>query len=238
MKNLVIACTAFLLVFSACKRDQYYKDGGTAQANYPGNMMEYLNSKSVPFDTLTQIIKLAGLEQTFTKEEFTFFAPSDEIIRRTIGNINTDGLNNYLYYAGKDTVKTLSNIDSLIWKKYLQRCMFQGVNRLKDYSQVDFNVITIYPGALYYSYSGSVFNIGVEYGDANGIKYMGYRQLALTYIPDVSRPTENWTTNLISSSDIKPVNGVVHTLVSNNSFLGFAKYEFFDEIKNAGLKYK
>jgi hypothetical protein len=236
MKKTFILFILVVLAFSACKRDEYYRDGGKAQAEFNGSMLEYLQSKPVLFDTIAQIVKLAGMEGNFSDEDFTFFAPDDETIKRTIGTIYTFGLNSFLYYAGKDTVKTLANIDSLIWKKYLQRYMFRGSNRLKDYPQVDFNLVTVFPGALYFSYAGNVSNIGVEYGDVNGIKYIGYRQLALSYIPDISKPNDNWRRFYISSSDIKPTNGVVHTLRSSGAYFGFDEYEFFNEIYITGLK--
>src|SRR5688500_2473587 len=174
-KNWMLFLVA-LLALTTCKRDTYYRDGGKAKAEFDGTMVEYLKSNPVLFDTIARIVQLEGMEGNFTDEEFTFFAPDDEVIKRTIGTIYTGGLNSFLYYAGKDTVKSLSNIDSLIWKKYLQRYMFRGSNRLKDYPQVDFSLITVFPGALFYSYSGTVSNIGVEFGDVNGIKYIGYRQ--------------------------------------------------------------
>ncbi|WP_421941250.1 hypothetical protein [Pedobacter sp.] len=237
MKNLIIIVSAACLLFiSACKRDEYYIDGGKAVAEYPGNMLKYLKDKTVPFDTIAQIVKLANMEQEFSNEDFTFFAPDDDVIKRTIGTIRTDGLNRALYNAGRDTVKTLDQIDPLIWKKYLQRYMFKGVNKLKDYPQIDFSVKSVYPGGLYYAYSNNALNIGVVFNDANGIKYIGYRQLVISYIPDISKPNDNWFSTLVASSDIKPTNGVVHALRFNSAYFGFDKNEFFNEVYNTGLK--
>jgi hypothetical protein len=234
-KNIAI-CGLFILAFTACKRDKYYKDGGLAQAKFPGNMVEYLDAHPVPFDTIAQIVRLAGLEEMFSKDTITFFAPDDEVIKNTIGTIYTDGLNRALYFSGKDTVKELSEIDPAIWRKYLLQYVFRGANMLKDYPQIDFERVNIYPGALYYNLAGNVMNIGVKFGDANGIKYLGYRQLVLSYIPDISRPDDNWQTNDISSSDIQPTNGVVHALKPSGNYFGFNIYNFFTEVYNAGLK--
>ena len=235
-KKIITICGLFLLAFTACKRDKYYKDGGLAQAKFPGTIVEYLDAHPVPFDTIAQIVRLAGLEEMFSKDTITFFAPDDEVIKNTIGTIYTNGLNGYLYYNGKDTVKELSDIDPAIWRKYLLLYAFRGANRLKDYPQIDFGQVNIYPGALYYNLAGSVMNIGVQFGDANGIKYLGYRQLVLSYIPDISRPDDNWLRVNISSSDIQPTNGVVHTLKPSGLYFGFDNYNFFTEVYNAGLK--
>ncbi|WP_162996353.1 fasciclin domain-containing protein [Mucilaginibacter celer] len=236
MKNIIIAFAGLLLVLTGCKRDEYYKDGGKAKADYPGDMLQYLQDKAVPFDTIAQIVKLAGMEETFRKTDFTFFAPDDDVIKRTIGNNKTRGsLNKFLFDAGRDTVKNLSDIDSAIWKKYLQRYMFKGINRLKDYPQIDINLQNQYPGALYYAYSGDVLNIGVIYDDANNIKYIGPRTLVISYIYDINNAQNAVFRNKISSSDIKPKNGVVHTLQYNEAYFGFNQDDFYQEIYFAGL---
>ena len=236
MKNIIIVFAGFLLVFTSCKRDEYYKDGGKAKADYPGDMLQYLQDKAVPFDTIAQIIKLAGMENTFRKTDFTFFAPDDDVIKRTIGNNKTDGsLNKFLFDSGRDTVKKLSDIDSTIWKKYLQRYMFKGINKLKDYPQIDLTLQNQYPGALYYSYSGDVLNIGVIYGDANNVKYIGPRTLVIGFIYDINNAENAVFRTNISSSDIKPTNGVVHTLQYNAAYFGFNPSDFYEEIYFAGL---
>lgn len=236
MKNIIIVFAGFLLVLAGCKRDEYYKDGGKAQADYPADMLQYLQDKAVPFDTIAQIVKLAGMEETFRKSDFTFFAPDDDVIKRTIGNNKVRGsLNKFLFDAGRDTVKKLSDIDSAIWRKYLQRYMFKGINRLKDYPQIDINLQNQYPGALYYAYSGDVVNIGVIYGDANNIKYIGPRTLVISYIYDINNAQNAVFRNNVSSSDIKPKNGVVHTLQYNEAYFGFNRDDFYQEIYFAGL---
>ncbi len=220
----------FAAVLAACAKDDYYMDGGLANPNFDGNMLEYLESKPVEFDTIAQLVRLAGLDEKFQTEELTFFAPSDREIKNLIGYVGRGGLNHHLYGLGKDTVRVFADVDSLIWKKYLERHLFRGTNMLADYPQVDHSLRQIYPGQNYYSLNNTVLNIGVVYHDVNGIKYAGYRQLSISYIPDLSRPDEGWRTVMISSSDIKPRNGVVHTLVKENVGFGFDVDEFFNDV--------
>jgi hypothetical protein len=241
IKSLAIVAGSLFALFTSCKRDNYYTDGGLANPNYPATMMEYLEQKPVPFDTLAQVVKLAGLEEMFRKEDFTFFAPDDDVIKRTIGyyDVNPDrggGLNEYLFRANRDTVKKLSDIDPIIWRKYLLRYMFRGVNRLKDYPQIDNALLSQFPGQLYYSYSGDVSNIGVIYNSANGVKYIGPRQLQITYVPDIANPTSGISRHKISSSDIKTTNGVVHTLESDGASFGFDQFEFNSDVYITGLR--
>lgn len=227
--------TAFLgLLFAAalasCAKDDYYRDGGFANPNFDGNMLEYLESKPVEFDTIAQLIKLAGLDDELQSEDITFFTPSDREVKNLLGYVGGYGLNHYLYGLGKDTVRVLADVDSLIWKKHLQRHMFRGSNLLADYPQVDHNLREIYPGENYYSVNNTVLNIGVVHHDVNGVKYAGYRQLSISYIPDVSRPDEFWYTVMVSSSDIQPTNGVVHTLSKENAVFGFDTGEFYNDV--------
>jgi len=224
MKNIIkryFKPTAILLillamVISSCKKDDYYNDGGKANPVFNGNIMQYLESNS-KFDTIAQIVKLAGMEDVFKNENITFFAPTDEVIRRTIGLVNTPirelqgGLNQLLFDTGRDTLKTLSDVQPEIWRKFLGRYIFKGSYRLKDYPQVDFNLRELFPGSYYYTYDRDIANIGVVYNSVNGVKYVGYRQLTISYLWDPSNPS-NFATAAVASSDIQPSNGVVHVL--------------------------
>lgn len=241
MKNYLknsIFCRLYLLLlvacfFAACKGDEYYTDGGLAQAKFNGTILQYLSSKPKEFDTLVQILKLAGLDKTLSDEEITFFAPSDVNIKALIGRLDQGGVNRRLHDEGRDTIKVLSDVDSLIWRKYLMRYIYRGKNKLMDYPQIDFNQQVIYPGQIYYSYSNSVANIGVVYNDAGGIRYMGYRQLHISYIPDISKPTENWNTVKVASSDVEPNNGIVHVLQVSGNQLGFNQGEMENDISDS-----
>lgn len=226
LKRLTGLLACVLLLTTACSKDDYYVDGGLADPIFEGSILQYLESKPVQFDTIVQIIRLGGLEERFQSDEFTFFAPSDEDIKDLIGALDRGGVNRRLYNLGRDTIVTLADVDSVIWRKYLERYMFRGKNKLMDYPQIDFDLLNIYSGQNYYSYSGQVSNIGVVYHDAvsdgeeSSIKYMGYRQLHISYIPDIAFPT-SWITIRVASSDIQPNNGIVHVLDYTNGEFGF-----------------
>lgn len=243
----VAVCSALLLMmFASCKQDEYYVDGGQSNPTFNGNMLQYLQSNP-KFDTLAQIVKLAGMEDVFQNETITFFAPTDEVIRRTIGTLPTGGLNEALFAMGKDTVKVLSDIDAGIWKKYLSRYIFKGKFKLNDYPQLDFLLKPIYPGAFYRTYSNDLANIGVVYNSVNGVRYIGYRQLSISFIPDQSDP-DSYIPAAVASSDIQPSNGVLHALAIaipsgtspisnigdvivsiNSNYFGF-NFEFMNEV--------
>ncbi|ATP57173.1 hypothetical protein CPT03_12170 [Pedobacter ginsengisoli] len=206
-------------------------DGGKAKADFNGTMLEYLQAKPVPFDTIASIVKLAGMEAVFNKEDITFFAPTDYEVKQLIGSVNKpNSLNSKLYLNGKDTVKTLADIEGAIWAKYLQRHIFKGAKRLSDYPQYDPDLPAVYSGQYYYAYNKSVSKIGVVYGDVNGVKYIGYRQLTITYIRDVSKPDQSFSIYRVASSDIKPKNGVVHTLQLYGDAFGLGAYDMINDI--------
>jgi len=181
-------------------------------------MLEYLESKPIEFDSLVTIIRLSGLEENFNKDTMTFFAPPDYSIGRAI-----ERANDLLYSAGMDTLVSLDQVPPEIWKKYLEKYMFHGANKLNDYYQLDLSLENAFPGQDYFSYNNTVFNIGVIYDDANGVKYGGYRHILFSYIPDLKHPQDGWVSSNISSCNIQPENGIVHTL-TNTSIFGFTGF--------------
>ena len=214
-KSLMLCSFLVTILISSCSKD-YFVDGGPSKAQFDGTVLQYLESNP-KFDSVAQIVKLAGLEDVFNNEDITFFAPTDEVLRRTIGLVNTDirflqdGLNQQLFNLRKDTIRTLADVPPNIWRKYLLRYVFKGKNVLKDYPQLDFLLKPLYPGGFYRGYNQDLANIGVVYNKANGVAYTGYRQLSYSYIPDAANP-DRYIAAAVASSDIQPKNGVVHAL--------------------------
>jgi uncharacterized surface protein with fasciclin (FAS1) repeats len=225
---IYLATLLFILV--SCGKDEYYVEGGTSNPVYSGNMLQFLESKPGPFDSVVAVIKLAKLEKVFAEENVTFFAPTDEALNEAIEQTNS-----LLYLTGKDTVETLSDISPELWKKYLLRYVFKGSNKLKDYYQIDFELVNVFPGQSYYSYNNTLFNIGVVYNDVSykdefsketkGIKYAGYRQIVLSFIRDLDDPqnSSRWARTFIASSDNQTSNGVVHVINNLHTF-GFGNF--------------
>jgi len=226
MQQIRCVLISILFLAASCKKDNYYKDSGTHDPHFKGSTMDYLDATPFYFDSVAAVVRLAGMEEVFKSDTLTFFAPTDISILRLIKD-----LNNNLYAQGYDTVKVLSDVPSAIWQNYLEMYMFHGANQLKDYPQIDYSLIAIYPGQGYLSWNGTPMNIGVIYNDDNGVKYVGYRQLTLAYIPDPARPRDNWNMVHVASSNIITNNGVVHTLDINHLFFGFDQNRFAADMK-------
>ncbi len=230
-----------ITLFSSCSKDEYYVDGGKANPVFNGTVLQYLQSNP-KFDTIAQIVKIAGMEDVFNNEEITFFAPTDEVVRRTIGLVNSrlpyvsGKLNQQLFDNNKDTIKVLSDVPAAIWRRYLMRYMLKGKFLAKDFPQLDYGLRQLFPGGYYFGYNGDLSNIGVVYNTANNVKYTGYRQLTISNVPDPSVPT-NYTPGVVATSDVQPKNGVVHVLaVYLNGNIGEAAVS--DGSSNFGIGYE
>lgn len=222
---------AFLVIagLSACQKEKdYYLDSGLANPYFKGTVTDYLKAKPFYFDSVSLVVKLAGMDSILTNDSVTFFAPTDRSILRLIKETN-----NELYALRYDTIQTLQDIPATIWRKYLSRYVFHGLNKLKDYPQIDYDLILTYPGQGYLSWDGTPMNIGVVYNDDNGVKYVGYRQLSIAYIPDVSNPVlGTWIIAFVASCNILTDNGVVHVLSDEHTYFGFSQDEFVNDVES------
>ena len=213
-----------LVGLSACKKD-YYLDSGLANPYFKGNVVDYLNAQPFYFDSVAAVVKLSGMEDIFKSDTITFFAPTDHSIQNLVVLCNSA-----LYSSGYDTIRTLQDIPPEIWRKYLSIYLFHGANQLKDYPQIDYNILVNYPGQTYYSWDMQPMNIGVVYNDEQGVKYVGYRQLSISYIPDAAAPMSGWTTSYVASCNILTDNGVVHVLNDGHTFFGFDVNKFVQDV--------
>lgn len=230
-KNGFLLLIGFLFLgLSACQKEKdYYLDSGMANPYFDGTVEDYLNAKPFYFDSVTAVIRLSGMEDIFTSDSLggiTFFAPTDRSLLRLINDVNEG-----LYALGYDTIRALQDVPDVVWKKYLSRYVFHGVNQLKDYPQIDYDLLANYPGQAYLSWGGAAMNIGVVYHDDNGVKYVGYRQLSIAYIPDVSDPMNNVTIGYVASCNILTNTGVVHVLNDEHVYFGFDEVEFLQDME-------
>lgn len=224
--QLLVAIIAIPLLMSNCTNDNYLIDGGKSNPYYDGTIMEFLQSRSSKedpkndyFSDLIEIIKLADMEKVFEEENITFFAPTNWSIRRSF-----DMLNKAWYQMGNDSIKSLKQIKPSVWKQYLSMYILKDKYLLKDIPQMDTVAIAAYPGQTYISKGGLPMNAGVVYGDANGVKYVGPRQILYSYIYDIT--ISDMVNAYVATSDIQPRNGVVHVLRMTDHAFGFDKISF------------
>jgi len=230
LKSTILAISLSVCLFSACSKKDYFVDTGLHDPNYNGTILQYLNAKPMLFDSLVRVINVAGMNDVFAKENITFFAPASSCIHRAIKNLNANLRSN-----GKDTVSKLEQIKPEVWKETLAQYIFKGSYRLKDIPQIDTAALNAFPGQGYTSYGGRSMNLGVFYNDASGVKYVGYRQLILSFIPDFSNPKVGLINTPVATSDIQPTNGVLHVLRYQGHSFGFESSRFITAAISAGI---
>ncbi|RPE11990.1 hypothetical protein EGT74_00075 [Chitinophaga lutea] len=213
------------IVLVSCKKDDYYKDTGITSPVYKGTVMDYLHEKPLFFDTIEAIIKIAGLDEALKKDSLTLFAPTD----RSVTSLLT-AFNNRLYKLGKDTIKTLEEVPAVVWRKYMSMYIFKGINLLKDYPQIDFDLLQVYGGQIYLSINNTPMNIGVTYATSGGVKYVGYRQLNLSYLREPgSLSRYNFFNVAVASCNIQPYHAAVHVLRDSDGYFAFDPDGFLND---------
>lgn len=230
MKNFILyilGITFLTISISSCTKNDY-QDSGVFQNNYSGSITDYLKTRPELFDSLTKVIKLAGLEGELNKEGVTFFAPADICIEKSVRQLNF-----LLHTEGRDTVLDLKQISPVVWKEYLSKYIFDGKRMLKDYPQLDTLNIGVFSGQGYISVNGDNMNIGVLYNDVESkndqgvvqtVKYAGYRQLYISMVTGLG--LSGMVHAPVATSDLKTKNGVIHVLNIRKHSFGFSTFAF------------
>lgn len=223
-------CALLLVVLSlgSCNSDDYLVDGGKSNPYFEGNVMQYLESRPDLFKDLVKVIKLTKWEDILTHEDVTFFAPTDFTITKSV-----ERMNSYLYnYEGLDKITDLSQVKPAVWEDLIGMYVMEDKYRLNDIAQIDTAAVSAFPGQTNFTYDRSYkMTMGVCYGDANGIKYAGYRQVMYAY-QDFGYPEYAY----VSSCNIEPTNGIVHVLRLDH-YLGFSISALLRKALEAGIDY-
>ena len=225
---------ALLLVtatLESCQTDDYLLDGGKSNPYYDGTIMDYLESRDdMLFSDLVKVIKMTKWYDIFSDEnaDVTFFVPTDFSLNRSV-----DMLNYYLYnWNNMDKITDLSQVKRQVWEDMIEMYVVKGKYRLNDIAQIDTVALSTFPGQTNYTYDKKYkLTMGVCYGDANGIKYAGYRQIMCA--------NQDYGISIygyVSSCNIEPRNGIVHVLRLDHSF-GFSSYALYSKAMEAGIDY-
>lgn len=228
MRYLIVA-VIMLLCGASCQNKDYLDDGGTADPYYNGTVMQFLESRPDLFTDLVEVIHYAEMDDIFDRDEITFFAPTDWSIRRSM-----EGLNDYWYnLQGRDSVSQITQVKPEVWRELLSLYIIEDRYVARDIPQLDTVAMDAYPGQAFVSYNERPMNMGLVHHDANGIKYAGYRQLLYSYVNDFVN--SDLTNAYVATSDIQPINGVVHVLRFIDHDFGFNQSMFISEAVAAGI---
>lgn len=212
-----------LLLLAACKKDDYFKDGGLQNGKLNVNTYEFLQSNPVYFDTVVAIVEAAGMKDMLSKENVTFFAPHNFSILKAMNMLNA-----VRYGLNQDSLH-IADIPAEIWQQYLLRYTFRDRYLLKDIARRDSRMLQVYPGQYLESAGGYIMNLGVQFSDYSGTKDVGPRMVQITDVGDFANPVN--ITNNVGTSDIQTTNGVVHMLDGNHGF-GFNMMAFVTTVQD------
>ncbi len=219
----IFACMLFLaagcMLFSSCKKDEYYKDGGLANPIYNGTIYDYLTEKTLYFDSVKHIIDLAGMKDMFTNDTITFFAFTDDAIKAAMDDLNAQRFMNQ-----EDSVK-MEDLGAEVWKQFISMYILRGKRLAGSFPRMARDNIRAFPGINYIMLNGYILNIGLEYTNYRGVEAIGPRILYLTDVTFDPRDFRNNSNVRVASSDIQPRNGVIHALTYLH-VLGFRGGEF------------
>ncbi len=173
----MLALLLVTVTLGSCQTDDYLLDGGKSNPYYDGTIMDYLESQDdMLFSDLVKVIKMTKWYDIFSDEnaDVTFFVPTDFSLNRSV-----DMLNYYLYnWNNMDKITDLSQVKRQVWEDMIEMYVVKGKYRLNDIAQIDTVALSTFPGQTNYTYDKKYkLTMGVCYGDANGIKYAGYRQI-------------------------------------------------------------
>ena len=232
-KKIFLPLCLLALLVAGCQKKDYFNDTGKHEPNFQGSVLSYLKTKPGYFDSVVKIIHLAGMDEIFDKEDITFFAPADSSVNNSISFLNM-----ILRARGKKEVTKLEQIKPEVWREQLSRYLFKGKKSMNDFPQLDPQNLSAFSGQIYTSYDGQIMNVGVIYNDAGGVKYAGYRQLTVSYIPSISAPRDyrSWYSATVASVNIAPTNGYVHALRYTFHYFGFDPGQFIESAIAKGIE--
>ncbi|MCH5598279.1 fasciclin domain-containing protein [Niabella ginsengisoli] len=187
-----------VVVFIACNKDNTYRNENPSGDLYPYNVYEYLERQTTGFDSLLFIINKAGLKDTLATQDVTVFVPSDASIQKALTNYNDRRRG-----QGLSSV-SLKDIDSSALRQIITHYIIRGKWLTDD--------VAINRDGLFLRTVGDrTMNVVQQTTNAGGVEKAGSQILKFSFMYS-SKWTENWSSSLATTTNIKLTNGVVHIL--------------------------
>lgn len=215
-KMITLLTVAITLVVTACKKKDYYMDGGVSQqSEAEKKMTTYDFLKSRPnhvFDSLVKVIDLANAKDLVNQPNITFYAsPNDAVMRFQRRFTPSD----------RQAPRPLSKIGTDTLMMLLKRFIIPG-------NQVTLEQAVIDKLKYYKDNNGDSLNI---YGKGGGINagssiqtsayYMEYEHRKIKKVDSINYTSGIQTHNLITA------NARIHVLVRGANFSAGLKLKYF-----------
>ncbi|WP_316789958.1 hypothetical protein [Pedobacter frigoris] len=215
-KTITLLTVAITLIVAACKKKDYYMDGGLSQqSDAEKNMTTYDFLASRPnhvFDSLVKVIDLANAKDLVNQANITFFAsPNDAIMRFQRRFTPSD----------RQAPRPLAKIGVDTLRMLLKRFIIPGnrvtleqavVDKLKYYKDNNGDSLNVYG-------RGGGINAGSSI--QTSAYYMDYEHRKIKNVDSINYTSSIQTHNLITS------NARVHVLNRNGNFSAGLKLKYF-----------
>lgn len=200
MKYYYLLIIFIIFSLCACTKDGFIKTG-KSNGDFDGNMMEYFRAHPYDWDSTVLLIEKAGLQALFEgkeEKEIMFFGPTNHSIRK---------------YMLANGITTISEMDSDFCRTQLLRYVVIGKAMREDIPRGKPNKdgITGEGGIIYTTIGGNKIWAYTFADSYAGVEGMGAIRLYITSL-DKERKID------IASTDIRPNNGIVHSIHYNHTF--------------------
>lgn len=216
LKKAALLATLTMLVFAACRKDNYYIDGGLSQQSEEEKKMlvyDFLASRpNHMFDSLVKIIDLTNSKALVNRANITFFAAPNNAVLRLQRNYTPDDRQTPMPLAniGKDTLLAL-----------LARFIVPNVKVSLEQAVKD--------QARYYMAinSDTLILSGVDGGTSptSSLQTSAYR-MVFTHLKIPGVDTVRYTAS-IQTHNLITANAIVHVLTNGSSFAAGLKQNYF-----------
>ena len=201
MKRIFIYMIAAFVLW-ACDTKQEWIDTGISSPYHDCSIMENMRKDTYNNRLTVEMIEYAGLTDLFegkdkTYREITFFAPPSHTILR------------YIWNNGKEKISDFTKEDC---RKLILKHVVKGKFLKKDIAYRNMKYVITDPkqdgGSKLTCLEGNVLHVYVDKTEYGGVPEAGPE---IMYIYSITAATKV----PLSSPDIQPLNGVVHTLNYN-----------------------
>ncbi|PSL44711.1 fasciclin domain-containing protein [Chitinophaga niastensis] len=216
LKKATLLAVATILVFSACRKNNYYIDGGLSQQSEADKKMlvyDFLASRpNHMFDSLVKIIDLTNTKSVVNQDNITFFAAPNNAVMRLQMNYNPDDrqVPRALADIGKDTLLSLLNRFIIPNARITLEQAVKDVQ--KYYKAGNGDSLLIYGKGGGTTSSSSI---------PTSAYYIEYTHLKIPGLDSIKYTGNIQTHNLITA------NAVVHVLTYGSSFAAGLKQKYF-----------
>lgn len=197
------------VVLQACSKDDGYFDREVTEKDFPGNTLEYLQSKPGVYDSLLLVVERLGLEETLADSTITLFAVTNPSFQLAITNLNN------LRAKTEKPFGFLSDIDYLHLDSMMSWYIIRGLYEADTLTQQDGLMLEgVRFGYPMHAKLSKATSSGYEGGGPKIIEFSNTNE---------SQFLRYWVTTTTGSVNVHTSNGIIH-VISPDHIFGFNEF--------------